>query len=172
LDNEDYAAHIVLSALYGIRKEPDKGIAALERAIFINPNGADAYAHLGSFLTGAGKPEEAIELIEKAFRLNPIPPDFYLRYLGNAKYALGQYEDAIELYKRVLRGSPNYLGAHLNLTATYIAAGHEDEARHQAEELRKLDPAFSLDRYAEMLFHKDEADAERYIADLRKAGLK
>jgi adenylate cyclase len=172
LDNEDYAAHIVLSGLYGIRKDPDKAISALERAIAINPNGADAYAHLGSFLTGAGKPEEGIELIEKAVRLNPIPPDFYLRYLADAYYVLGRYEDAIDVYKQVLRRSPDYMGAHLNLTASYIAAGREDEARHQADEFRKLDPSFSVDRYAEMLFNKDEAQLERYVEALRKAGLK
>jgi len=92
--------------------------------------------------------------------------------LGDANSALGRYEDAIELYRQVLRRSPDDLFAHIHLTAVYSALGREEEARHQAEELRKVDPAFSLEEFAERLLIKDTAKAERFIADLRKAGLK
>ena len=51
LDDEDYVAHLALSQLYLVRKEHDKAIAAAERAIALNPNGADAYALLGFLLT-------------------------------------------------------------------------------------------------------------------------
>jgi len=174
LDDEDYLAHITLSQLYLLRKEHDKAIAALERAIAINSNGADAYDYLGFVLIMSGKAEEGIKLIEKAIRLNPIPPAHYLHHLAIAYYFLGRYEDAIEVHKKVLQRSPNYLWAHISLTAAYSASGREEEARHQAEEVLKLDPSFSLDKFAEtiLLFIQDKAEAERYIADLRKAGLK
>ena len=172
LDEEGYFAHYALSALYWLRKEPDKAINALERAIAINPNGADAYAHLGSFFTCTGRVEEGLNLINKALRLNPIPPALYLNYLGAAYYFLGRYEDAIEVYEEVLKRSPDYLFAHVGLTATYIASGREEKAHHQAEEALRLDPGFSLDKFAETVFIKDEAEFERYIENLRKAGLK
>ena len=78
LDDRDYLAHFVLNHLYWLRKEPDKAIAALERAIELNPNGADAYATLGNWFTFTGKTEEGIKLIDKAIRLNPVPPPLYL----------------------------------------------------------------------------------------------
>jgi len=174
LDDEDYGAHIALSLLYLLRKEHDKAIASLERAIAINPNGAEAYALLGNLFYLTGKPEGAIKLIEKAMRLDPIPPARYLQYLADSYHSLGRYEDAIEVYKALLKRSPNYLFAHTGLTDTFIASGREEEARHQAQELLRLDPAFSLDEFAEkvLLFVEDKAEAERTIENLRKAGLK
>ena len=43
LDDEDFFAHVALSQLYLLRKEHDKAIGAAERAIALNPSGADAY---------------------------------------------------------------------------------------------------------------------------------
>jgi adenylate cyclase len=172
LDDEDYLAHLALGSLYLLRKEGDKAMAAYERAIELNPNGADAYASLGGLLAGSGKAEEAIKLIDKAMRLNPIPPPYYHNNLGYAYYSLGRYEDAIEVFLETLQRSPDSLLAHINLTAAYNASGRQEEARNQAQELLRLDPAFSLDRWAKTIYLKDEAEAERYIADLRKAGLK
>ena len=57
----------------------------------------------------------------------------------------------LKCYKELLKRSPNNLFAHIGLTAAYIASGREEEARHQAQELLRLDPAFSLDKYAEMV---------------------
>lgn len=117
-------------------------------------------------------PEEGITLIEKAIRLNPIPPDHYLNFLGNTYSFLRRYEDAIEVFEVVLKRSPNNLGTHLMLTAAYSGSGREEEARQQAKELLRLDPTFSLEQYAEIPWIKDEAEAERFIDLLRKAGLK
>jgi len=172
LDDEDYLAHLALGQLYWLRREPEKAIAALERAIAINPNGAHAYANLGNSLTAIGKAEEGIKLVEKAIRLNPIPPDHYLLWLAEAYRVLGRYEDAIEVTKEVLRRSPNNWFGHIVLIAAYSASDRQEEAHHQAQELLRLDPSFSLDKYAEIVLIKDEAEFERYIDDLRKAGLK
>ncbi len=57
------------------------------------------------------------------------------------------------------------------MTVSYIRLGREEEARAAAAELLKVNPKFSLERYAKMLpFTKPVAD--RVIEDLRKAGLK
>jgi len=172
LDSENWVAHVALSFLYLNRKEHYKAIAAAERAIVLNPSGADAYKQLGLVLIMSGRAEEGSKLTEKAIRLNPIPPAIYLTDLGCAYSFLGRYEDAIDAHKRALKRSPNNLIAHIWLTATYVASGREEEARHQAEEIRRLDPSFSLDEYAAILFLKDETLAERHIENLRKAGLK
>ena len=174
LDDEDYIAHLILGYLYLFKKEHDKAIATAERAITINPNGADAYAQLGYIFDLSGRAEDGVNLIQKALRLNPIPPAQYLNFLGSAYYSLGRYEDAIEAYREVLKRSPENLFSHMSLTATYIASGREEEAHQQAEEVVKLNPSFSLDKYAANLLGliTDKPKAERFIADLRKAGLK
>jgi adenylate cyclase len=73
LDEDNWHAYFVLSQYYLLRKEYDKAFSALEPAIAMNPNGADAYAYLGIYFSAIGKPEQGINLIRKAIRLNPIP---------------------------------------------------------------------------------------------------
>jgi adenylate cyclase len=172
LDNESSVAHFALSHLYLARKEHDKAIAAIERAIALNPNGAYNYTQLGWVLTCSGRAEEAIKILGKAMRLNPIPPPQYLHLFGISYQLLGRYEDSIEMEKMVLKRAPNHVFANINLTAAYSASGREEEARQQAEKLLELDPTFSLDKCVEMLPLKDKAEVERFIDYLRKAGLK
>lgn len=172
MDDQDWLAYLGLCELYWLRKEHDKAITAAERAIALNPSAALAYAELGAVLTFSGRAEEGITLIQKSMRLNPFPEAYQLTYLGFANYFLGRYEDAIEVYNKALRRSPDDLFAHIWLTAAYMALGHEEEARHQAEELIRLDPAFSLEHWAENTPIKDGVERERFAANLRKAGLK
>jgi tetratricopeptide (TPR) repeat protein len=172
LDDENWLAHSVLSQLYLYRKDHDNAIAAAERAIALNPSGARSYSQLGWLLTLSGRAEEGITLMEKSVRLDPIASDQHLNRLGYAYRVLGRYEDAIEAHKRALRRSPNNLFFHMWLAAAYSASGRKEEASHHAEEVLRIDPTFSLDRYADIHAMKDEAEAERFFADLRKAGLK
>jgi class 3 adenylate cyclase len=50
--------------------------------------------------------------------------------------------------------------------------GRVEEARAQAEEVMRLNPKFSLDRWARTTRLKDPAEVERFFEGLRKAGLK
>jgi len=86
--------------------------------------------------------------------------------------ALSAAEDAIEMYNKALKRAPNNVFVHIGLAASYSTLGREEDARRHAEEVLKLDPTFSLEQYAEINPVKDKAEAERFIADLRKAGLK
>ena len=38
-----------------------------------------------------------------------------------------------------------------NLAATYVFAGREEEGRFEAAEVMRIDPQFSLERYAKMI---------------------
>ena len=105
-------------------------------------------------------------------RLNPIPPTHYLQDLGVGYYMVGRYEDSIEMNEMVLKRASNNVFAHTNLAAAYSALGHEENARRHAEEVLKLDPQFSLKQWAEISPAKDKVELERYIANLRRAGLK
>jgi adenylate cyclase len=158
--------------LYLLRKEHDKAIAAAERAIALNPNAANAYYYLGFVLINSGRVEEGIKLIEKAMRLNPIPPTYYLQDLSVGYYLLGRYEDAIEMNETALKRAPNNVFAHMHLAAAYSALGREQDARRHAEEVLRINPEVSLKELAEMSPVKDKAEVDRYIADLRRAGLK
>jgi hypothetical protein len=50
--------------------------------------------------------------------------------------------------------------------------GNEKEATETAAKVLSIDPKFSLERYEKNLCNKEQADKDRYISALRKAGLK
>ena len=172
LDKDNSDAYLILGKLHEIKREHDEAIAAAERAVVLNPNGADAYAGLGNILTLAGRPEKGVEFVKKAIRLSPIPPAYYFSHLGLAYRDSGQYEEAILAYKKAIYKQPTLLFAHLGLAASYIYVGQEEEAHAEAAEVLKVDPEFSLERYAMTLPYKNKADTDRYVDALRKAGLK
>ncbi len=71
--------------------EYEKGIAECERAIEIAPNLAMAYEHFAFALNVSGRSEEAIPVIEKAFRLTPLnPPYFHYQMCGPRLLSCGK----------------------------------------------------------------------------------
>jgi adenylate cyclase len=81
LDDSLPWAHRVLSYAYLLKKQHAQSIAEAERAVTLDPNDADSYWALAGTLTFTGRPQEAIGLVEKAMRLNPRYPAYYLHNL-------------------------------------------------------------------------------------------
>jgi len=175
LDDSLPHVHLLLGYLYLWKdRQPEQAIAEGERAIALDPNYAEGYAGLANMLTFAGRPEEAIRLLEKGMRLNPRGPRyvFYLFELGHAYHWLGQYEKAIATQQRVLALNPRNFVSHLELAVMYNELGREEEARAEVAAALKLNPQYSLEDVKERHPYKDPAALERILAGLRKAGLK
>ena len=62
--------------------------------------------------------------------------------------------------------------AHITLVTLYIYAGREDEARAAAAEILRINPNFSLVKYAEQMPWKEGPRKDRMIKALHQAGLK
>jgi tetratricopeptide (TPR) repeat protein len=172
LDDNNSETHSLIGIIFLARKEHEKAIAEAKRAIALNPNSADAYQLLGFALHLSGRPVEGIQFIKKSIRLNPFPPGFYLMNLGNAYRSTGQYEEAIEAFKKSIKQEPNNIVAHAGLTATYSYMGRERDAHEAALEVLKIDPEFSPKKSVKTLPSKNPDELKRYIEALRKAGLK
>jgi adenylate cyclase len=172
VDDSRAEDHARLSLLYCLRKEWDKAIAEGERGIALNPSGADVQSWYAQTLTFVGRPEEAILLFEKAIRLNPFGPSRYFMGYGHALRYVGRFQEAVSAYKKAIKREPNNLIAHLLLAATYSMMGLEKEAQSEAEEVRRLNPKYSVDYFAKVSPYKDQTETDKIIDALRKAGLK
>jgi len=172
LDDSYATAHALLGHFYTRERQYDKGIAECERAVALDPNSATAHAWLGQNLYWADRPEDAIPLLKKAIHLNPIPPPWYLSSLAMAYRDMGRYEESISACRKALNREPRNVVVHLALAATYVLSGREEEARAEAVEILRIDPKFSLKHLAKTRPHKNQANTERFIDSLRKAGLK
>jgi len=171
LDDSNAAAHSMLGLVYMMKRQYDKAIAESERAVSLDPNSAENISRLGTILNYAARAEEAIPYLQNAIRLNPLPPALYFIQLAISYRDSGQYEKAIEASKKALQREPNSQFPYIHMAVSYIRLGQEKEARAAAAEILRINPKFSLERYAKALpFTKPVAD--RVLEDLRKAGLK
>jgi adenylate cyclase len=173
LDESNSSVHACLTFPYMYLREFDKAISEAEKAISLCPNSAQAYFALGSALHIAGRPQEAIPMLQKSLRLSPFPVHSQvLGMLAGSYGRLGQYEEAIATYKKVLQiYGPDHLLAHVGLAATYALMGRENEARAEGEEVLRIDPKFSWERWIKGLPY-DQSRKDRLADALRKAGLK
>jgi adenylate cyclase len=169
--NESPIAHGLLGFLYALTGQYEKAILEGERSLVLGPNSADAHIWYGYTLMFSGAPEKALSLIEKGLRLNPFPPGWYFAALGVAYRLLQRSEEAIVSYKKAISIEPSYLMAHVALCSAYALDGREMEAHAEAEEVLRIDPKFSIERYAKGLPFKNQALRDLIVAALRKAGL-
>ena len=172
LDDSLADARSRLGFLYAMTRQHDKGVAEAERAVELDPNSANAHHLLGLTLRFAGRPEDAIPVCKKAIRLEPFAPGAYYYNLGMAYLFAGQCEEAISACEEAIRRASNNLLAHVLATVAYSMCGREEEARTTAAEVLSINPKFSLDKFAKKVTYKNQADKERFVEALRKAGLK
>jgi adenylate cyclase len=171
LDDSNAAAHRTLGWIYAMKRQYDKAIAACERSVSLDPNSASNVMWLGMVLTWAGRAEEGIPYLQHAIRLNPLAPAVYFNNLAVAYRDAGQYEKAIEEAKKALQRERNTQFPYIHMAISYVRLGREEEARAAAAEILRINPKFSLERYAKMLPFTQPV-AVRIVEDLRKAGLK
>ena len=172
LDASEPDGHSNLGIVYLMMKQYEKALAEVERAVSLNPNHFGSLLRLVYVLNSIGRFEEAISVLKSAKRLSPTPYQAYFVHLATAYRLTGQYKEAIKTAKEALKQTTNNILIYLQLTAAYSMMGHEEEARAAAVEVMKINPKFTLERYAKTLYFKNKTDTDRTIEALRKAGLK
>lgn len=106
LNENDFECHRMLSAVYLSRHEYKLAEEHGRRAHDMNPNDPRVLAGYGEVLARVGKPEEGIELLEKALSLDPIPQgqmnsDNRYTDLTLAYFYAGKFEKCIEIGNKV-----------------------------------------------------------------------
>jgi adenylate cyclase len=160
-----------LGVLYSWSGRYNEGIAEAERGVELDPNSGQANFYLGMVLRYAGKPKEAIPVIRKALRLEPIAPDIYVQNLALVYFQTGDCKEAIAACEKGLKRQPDNLSSHAIMATVYGSCGREKEARKEATEVLRINPKFTVESYAAILPYKNPSDKDRTVQGLRKAGL-
>ena len=168
LDGNDPDVHRILAALNLNFNEHDKAIHHQERALSLNPNSDLIVVQQGELLTWLGRPEEGIEWVRRAMRLNPYHPERFWSHLGRAQYTARAYADAIESYSKLT--APDY-GHHAFLAASSAQLGNRTAAAAHAREALERQPAFTTRNFLRTLHYRQPADSEHVREGLAKAGL-
>jgi adenylate cyclase len=168
LDENDSDVHRILAALNLIRGDHDKAAYHQERALALNPNYDLVVVQQGEILTWLGRPQEGIDWIKKAMRLNPYHPERFWNHLGRAYFVARRYPEAVEAFSRIRR--PDYTH-HAFLAAALAEIGDATAAAAHSAVVLELMPAFSAESYLATQHYLRAADREHHREALRKAGL-
>lgn len=171
IDENDADAHGMLGALRVLQRRYDEADEEGRRSIALAPSAADLYVFYAVSLNFLGRAEEAVTMIEKAMRLSPFYPDWYLGIIGQSYRLLGRFDAAIAVDDERLARNPDNAFSDVRLAAVHSELGRDDEARFHVREARRKNPNISLRQVRDMDPYRDEATMQRYLDLLRKAGL-
>jgi len=171
IDDNDPDAHGVLAQVFTRKKEYDKAVAEAERGVALDPGSSWAIFRYAQALNSAGRPEQSIPLFEKATRLNPLGPVIFYSEYGIALRDTGRIEDSIIALRKAIERAPNYINAHVHLAAAYAMIGRDQQAQAEAAEVLRINPRFSVERWATGTSLKGQKRIEAIAQALRKAGL-
>lgn len=172
LDPNRDRTYALLGQLELIQGNFEQAIAYGEKSIALSPNGAENYALLAFTYSYSGEPKQAIYLIEqKAMKLSPLYPGYYLWILGRSYRLAGNHNRALQLFTDHLKVEPGSLVSAVEVVTTYGEAGRIVAARQATKRVLQIEPKFSLNKWARTLIYRDRAVAARELAALRNAGL-
>jgi tetratricopeptide (TPR) repeat protein len=118
----------------------DEAIGELEAAIRADAGFAAAYDDLGVALIRRGDLDGASRNFQAAYAIDARRTSTLLN-LGGVAASRGHYAEAVDWYRRALAVEPRLTAARMNLARALERLGRIDEARHEAQEAARLDPA-------------------------------
>ena len=159
--------------LFFLAGEAAMAAAALDRAMALNPNSANAWLARGIIHAWRNQPEAAIEAIERARRLSPFDPyTFRNAYnLAIAHLAARRFEQAIEWADRALHDQPRTVTAMRVKVAALAHLGQLDEARAELSRMLAIDPKLTIAGFLGSAHYQAPEVLELYVTGLRLAGL-
>ncbi len=141
---------LLASAQYNLHnmhgRAGDGGQAALDRALALNPDLAEARALKARMLSDAGRHEEAAAEIAVALRLDPESYEVNYR-AGFISYGQGRLEDAARHWEKAAALIETDIGASFMLISCYTALGDGENLRRAARiALERAEKAVAQDR--------------------------
>lgn len=171
LDGNLAVAHFVRGLVYRERGDYLRALSDAEQAVKLDPSYANGHVLLATLLYYSDQPEQGLQKIQMAIRLNPYHPFNYPFHLGQAYFVLKRYPEAIEAFETGLKSNPSSERLHVWLAASYAEAGNLEDARWVMEQIKLINPQITLARQKQAFPFKDPENLDRFLNGLRKAGL-
>jgi TolB-like protein/Tfp pilus assembly protein PilF len=168
LDPQEAGCHRMLGRVLAYLRELDDAEYHRRRAVELNPNDADGIILMGDLLTMRGRPDEGLEWIERAMRLNPFHPHWYHATHAIALYSLKRFAEAAQAIKRM----PSEGRWSSRLAACYGQLGRMEEARAEVAAILKAKPDYSIKTFMDQLVLLERPEDRELLREgLVKAGL-
>ena len=171
MDEAEPQGHYALAVALFFHRETDRALAEARRSVALAPNFAQGHHTIARMLTFSGDAAGAINTIDAYMQLDPLYPDMALYFLAEARFALGQFEEAVTALKQRHGRNPDSATSYALLASCYGHLGRIAESQAAWAEVMRIAPDFSIERQRRTLPYKNPDDFERRIEGMRKAGL-
>jgi TolB-like protein len=165
-----YLAHGFIAVA---RWRDSEAVGAFRRAIDVTPNFAYAHGLLGAAHAFGGRPDQAIECIDRGVRLSPrdIFGDEYQLYYAFAHFQAGRYAEAAAAAHRAIQQRPGHPVLYIMAAASSGLAGDTDKAQRALTQLTDLVPNLSAADIEQTFLYCQPEDRRRLATGLRAGGL-
>ena len=144
--------------------------AALNRALRLHPNSAQALHSLGFVHMWSGNTDQAIDCFVRAIRLSPRDQEmgYMLHGLGTSYLMCDRNADALDAGLRAIEEMPKNAPSHRIVIVALVRLGRLEEAREAVARLLKIVPESRLTDIKPP--SRTSGFAEGFLSDLRLAG--
>jgi TolB-like protein/DNA-binding SARP family transcriptional activator len=154
-------------------KDFELALACFEKALQVNPNASRAWLWSSYTHAWIGNGSQAVQSVVRAMDLSPYDP-LVCAYSGGASLAYladGQYARAVEFAMRCIRENRGYTTAYKALVLALVLSGRETEARAPANQLRLLEPTFTVQQFRRRSPACTGTLGDRYCEAFERAGI-
>jgi TolB-like protein len=141
--------YILLGAVHVSRNDFTQATRNTRKAYLLAPNSSHNLAYYAWLQNREGKYRDSIKYMEKAIRLCPIHPPWYLHLLSISYYAIDSYDKALQASMRFLKqveADSNLFIEGAVLLAVYLkSVGRTNEAKEAYAQVMKLEPSFQIE---------------------------
>jgi TolB-like protein len=151
----------------------DRGVAAVDKALVLNPNLSTAWYLSGFQRISLGKHDDAVERFARAMRLSPLDPEIFQMQTGTAMAHMfaRRFDVACAWAEKARAELPNILRVSAYSAASYALAGRMDEARRAMEHVRRIDATLRISNVEGWVVLRRPEDLATFVEGLRRAGL-
>jgi tetratricopeptide (TPR) repeat protein len=151
----------------------DRGIAAVDRALVLNPNLSAAWYLSGFQRISLGEHDDAIDRFALAMRLSPLDPETFQMQTGTAMAHMfaRRFENASAWADKASRELPNILRVSAFSAASHALAGRTEEAKVAMHHVRRIDPSLRISNVGDWVVLRRPEDLATFVEGLRSAGL-
>jgi adenylate cyclase len=138
IDDRLADAHSMISRISRGEDVYDLAESEARKAIEFNPSLPDAYLNLAMIRGTQGNLDDAVKLLETAYRLDPLEKTV-ISSLGLMYFYAGKEKEALEHWNKTIRFVPYRTNCFL--TEYYILKGEYEKAEETIAKLREINPA-------------------------------
>jgi len=169
LDENDAESHRIMGSISLGRREFKKTEYHFQRALSLNPNSAWILGRIGDLYNFLGDGNKALEYQNRATALDPLLPTYCREIEAAAHYVIGNYIETINVVSQLLHKSRRAC-AYQVAALSYL--DNKTALAKAVDELLILSPNFSISKFLDMEFYRDDNIPHQLAKDLSNAGLK